>query len=218
MRYSVDTMTMNDVPRVVEIERLAYTTPWPPSAYRREIQENRMARYIVVRDLWVKPPVTPTPQEETKRPFPLSLLLTRPSSHVPPETMNIIAFAGLWHMINEAHITTIATHPDYRGRGVGELMLSSLISVAYTNHARYVTLEVRVTNTVAQNLYRKYGFAQTGVRRRYYSDNHEDAYVMSTPDITTEEYRERYAELRERLVRRLEAESASITSEASDGV
>ncbi len=217
MRYSVDTMTMNDVPRVVEIERLAYTTPWPPSAYRREIQENRMARYIVVRDLWIKPPVPSTPQEEAKRPFPLSLLLTRPSNHVPLETMNIIAFAGLWHMINESHITTIATHPNYRGRGVGELMLSSLIGVAFTNHARYVTLEVRVTNTVAQNLYRKYGFAQTGLRRRYYSDNHEDAYVMSTPDITTWEYRERYAELRERLMRRLEAESASITSEAPDG-
>ncbi len=59
MRYSVDAMTMNDVPRVVEIERLAYTTPWPPSAYRREIQENRMARYIVVRDTWLKQPATP---------------------------------------------------------------------------------------------------------------------------------------------------------------
>ncbi len=217
MRYSVDTMTMNDVPRVVEIERLAYTTPWPPSAYRREIQENRMARYIVVRDVWLKPPATPALQEEMKRPFPLSLLLTRPSSHTSPETMNIIAFAGLWHMINEAHITTIATHPDYRGLGVGELMLSSLIGIAYTAQARFVTLEVRVSNTVAQNLYRKYGFAQTGVRRRYYSDNHEDAYVMSTQDITHEDYRARYAELRERLIQRLEAESAATTSEASDG-
>lgn len=217
MRYSVDTMTMNDVPRVVEIERLAYTTPWPPSAYRREIQENRMARYIVVRDTWLKQPASPAPHEESKRPFPLSLLLARPPSPIPPETANIIAFAGLWHMINEAHITTIATHPDYRGRGVGELMLSSLIGVAYTAQARYVTLEVRVTNSVAQSLYRKYGFTQTNVRRRYYSDNHEDAYVMSTQDITSEDYRIRYAELCERLMRRLEAESASVTSEATDG-
>ncbi|HEU0026617.1 MAG TPA: ribosomal protein S18-alanine N-acetyltransferase [Ktedonobacterales bacterium] len=217
MRYSVDTMTMTDVPRVVEIERLAYTTPWPPSAYRREIQENRMARYLVVRDAWLQPPVTPTSQEEAKRPFPLSLL-SRAANPVPPETMNIIAFAGLWHMINEAHITTIATHPDYRGRGVGELMLSTLVGIAYTTQSRYVTLEVRVTNTIAQNLYRKYGFAQTSVRRRYYSDNHEDAYVMSTQDITSDDYRTRYADLRERLMRRLEAESASVTSEATDGV
>jgi len=204
------------VPRVVEIERLAYTTPWPPSAYRREIQENRMARYIVVRDMWLKPPIAHASPEEAKRPFPLSLL-SRPANPVPPEAMNIIAFAGMWHMINEAHITTIATHPDYRGRGVGELMLSTLIGIAYTTQARYVTLEVRVSNTVAQNLYRKYGFAQTSIRRRYYSDNHEDAYVMSTQDITSEDYRLRFAELRARLMRRLEAESASVTSEASDG-
>jgi [ribosomal protein S18]-alanine N-acetyltransferase len=216
LRYSVDSMTMTDVPRVVEIERLAYTTPWPPSAYRREIQENRMARYIVVRDSWLKPPAPPAAQEEAKRPFPLSLLSRAPSS-VPPETMNVIAFAGLWHMINEAHITTIATHPDYRGRGVGELMLSTLIGIAYTTQSRYVTLEVRVSNAVAQNLYRKYGFAQASLRRRYYSDNHEDAYVMSTQDITSDDYRTRYAELCERLMRRLEAESASVTSEASDG-
>lgn len=209
-------MTMNDVPRVVEIERLAYTTPWPPSAYRREIQENRMARYIVVRDTWIKLPPAPAQQEELKRPFPLSLL-SRPASVISPETINIIAFAGLWHMINEAHITTIATHPDYRGRGVGELMLSSLIGVAYAAQARYVTLEVRVTNTIAQSLYRKYGFTQAGIRRRYYSDNHEDAYVMSTQDIASEDYRTRYATLRARLMERLEDESASVTSEASDG-
>jgi ribosomal-protein-alanine N-acetyltransferase len=210
-------MTINDVPRIVEIERLAYTTPWPPSAYRREIQENRMARYIVVRDTWIQLPAAPVQPEESRRPFPLSLLLSRQTSPVPPETLNIVAFAGLWHQINEAHITTIATHPDYRGHGVGELMLASLIGVAYAAQARYVTLEVRVTNSVAQSLYRKYGFTQIDIRRRYYSDNHEDAYIMSTQDITSDDYRARYADLRARLTLRLETESASVTSEASDG-
>jgi [ribosomal protein S18]-alanine N-acetyltransferase len=203
LRYSVDAMTINDVPRVVEIERLAYTTPWPPSAYRREIQENRMARYIVVRDTCLKPAVAA--HDEPRRPFPLSLL-TRQNPAIAPDIANIIAFSGLWHMINEAHVTTIATHPDYRGRGIGELMLSTLIGVAYSAQARYVTLEVRVSNHVAQNLYRKYGFAQTHIRRRYYSDNHEDAYVMSTQDITSESYRVRYADLCQRLAQRLSAE------------
>jgi ribosomal-protein-alanine N-acetyltransferase len=208
MRFSVDEMTMADLPRIVEIERLAYTTPWPPSAYRRELQENRMAHYIVVRDMWLKPaePSAP-PREDQRKPFPLSLLPVRIPPAMPPEAANIVAFSGLWHMVNEAHITTIAAHPDYRGRGVGELMLSSLIGVAYTVHARYVTLEVRVSNYVAQNLYRKYGFTQTGVRRRYYSDNHEDAFVMSTENITSDTYRERYAELRARLVTRLETDN-----------
>jgi ribosomal-protein-alanine N-acetyltransferase len=198
---------MNDVPRIVEIERLAYTTPWPPSTYRREIQENRMARYIVVRDTWLTPTLVPASVEEPKRPFPLSLLISRPPAPIAPEALNIVAFAGMWHMVSEAHVTTIATHPDYRGRGVGELMLSSLITEAYILRARVVTLEVRVTNSVAQNLYRKYGFFQTHVRPRYYSDNHEDAYVMTTPDITIDTYRERFVGLRERLARRLETEN-----------
>ncbi len=207
MRYRVDDMTMADLPRIIEVERLAYTTPWPPSAYRRELQENRMAHYIVVRDTWLKPPdpIT-TPREDQRKPFPLSLLPTRVPPLIPPDAANIVGFSGLWHMVNEAHITTIATHPDYRGRGVGELMLSTLIGIAYTVHARYVTLEVRVSNYVAQNLYRKYGFSQTGMRRRYYSDNHEDAFVMSTDNITSEEYQERFGDLRSRLLARLEAD------------
>jgi ribosomal-protein-alanine N-acetyltransferase len=208
MRFSVDEMTMADLPRIVEIERLAYTTPWPPSAYRRELQENRMAHYIVVRDMWLKPAEpSAAPREDQRKPFPLSLLPVRIPPAMPPEAANIVAFSGLWHMVNEAHITTIAAHPEYRGRGVGELMLSSMIGVAYAVRARYVTLEVRVSNYVAQNLYRKYGFSQTGVRRRYYSDNHEDAFVMSTENITTDAYQQRYAELRARLTARLDADN-----------
>ncbi len=208
MRFSVDEMTMADLPRVGEIERLAYTTPWPPSAYRRELQENRMAHYIVVRDTWLQldPPATPT-REDQRKPFPLSLLPVRAPTSMAPEIINIVGFAGLWHMVNEAHITTIAAHPDYRGRGVGELMLSSLVGVAYSVHARNVTLEVRVSNYVAQNLYRKYGFSQIDVRRRYYSDNHEDAFVMSTENINSDDYRARFAELRARLMARLEADN-----------
>ncbi len=207
MRYSVDEMTMADLPRIVEIERLAYTTPWPPSAYRRELQENRMAHYIVVRDGLLKPSeLSLAPREEQRKPFPLSLLPVRTPTAMPPEVANIVGFSGLWYMVNEAHITTIAAHPNYRGRGVGELMLSSLIGVAYTMRARYVTLEVRVSNYVAQNLYRKYGFSQTSMRKRYYSDNHEDAFVMSTENISSDAYRERYSELRARLVARLEAD------------
>lgn len=210
MRYRVDAMTMADLPRIVEIERFAYSTPWPPSAYRRELQENRMAHYIVVRDTWMTAPESLASRDEQRRPFPLSLLPSRPSSPLPPEIASIVAFAGLWHMVNEAHITTIAAHPDYRGKGVGELMLCTLIGIAYSTQARYVTLEVRVSNRVAQNLYRKYGFSETGLRRRYYSDNHEDAYVMSTENITSEAYRERYAQLRALLMTRLDAESAPV--------
>jgi ribosomal-protein-alanine N-acetyltransferase len=208
VRYVIDPMTIADIPRVAEIERLAYATPWPTSAYRRELQENRWARYIVARDALLRSAVAvEAPRvEPPRRTFPLSLLpAARPAGPVArPDLASIIGFAGLWQTIDEAHVTTIATHPDYRGRGIGELMLSSLIDIAYQVGARFVTLEVRVSNYVAQNLYRKYGFEGRGIRRRYYSDNHEDALIMWTPEILAPSYRDRFRQLKADLVARLE--------------
>jgi ribosomal-protein-alanine N-acetyltransferase len=117
-------------------------------------------------------------------------------------------------MVDEAHITTIALHPRYRGRGLGELMLSSLIQIAYNISARSMTLEVRVTNAVAQNLYRKYGFQEAGVRRRYYSDNNEDALIMWTEQIHSAPFIERFEGLRASLVERLAAQEAQPDSAA----
>ena len=207
VRYVVERMTMADIPRVVEIERLAYPSTWPPSAYRKELQDNPLAHYIVVRDTHMQtlPPVS-APADSGKRPFPLSLLPTRPLASPNPQLASIIGFSGLWLMVDEAHVTTIATHPGYRGRGIGELLLSSLIDIAYRIGARNVTLEVRVSNYVAQSLYRKYGFVEAGVRRRYYSDNHEDAYIMWTEDINSEHYRSRFAQLTAALTEKLAAQ------------
>jgi [ribosomal protein S18]-alanine N-acetyltransferase len=204
MRYVVERMTMADIPRVVEIERLAYTTPWPPSAYRKELQDNPLAHYIVLRDSALQ-----LPRQEgvagsaPRRGFPLSLLPARPAPGSSGPLDSIIGFAGLWLMVDEAHITTIALHPRYRGRGLGELLLSSLIHIAYSISARSMTLEVRVTNHVAQNLYRKYGFQEAGVRRRYYSDNNEDALIMWTEPIHSAAFVERYERLRAALGERL---------------
>lgn len=210
MRYVVEPMTMSDIPRVTEIERLAYATPWPSSAYRRELQENTWARYIVARDMLLREstPDAPPPAEQHRRGFPLSLLPNRAPAPQParPDLASIIGFAGLWLMVDEAHVTTIASHPDYRGRGVGELMLSGLIDISYEIGARVVTLEVRVSNVVAQNLYRKYNFREAGVRKRYYSDNHEDALIMWTPEIRTAEYRDQFMRLKAVLATRLAAD------------
>jgi ribosomal-protein-alanine N-acetyltransferase len=127
---------------------------------------------------------------------------------------SIVGFAGLWLMVDEAHVTTIASHPDYRGRGVGELLLSSLIDVSYEIGARVVTLEVRVSNFVAQNLYRKYGFREAGVRKRYYSDNHEDALIMWTPEIRGSDYREQFHRLKAVLATRLETDPRATEPQA----
>jgi ribosomal-protein-alanine N-acetyltransferase len=213
MRYVIERMTLADIPRVVEIEALAYPSTWPASAYRKELQENRYAHYIVVRDTSTVGAAPRPPQAQhpfAQRRFPLSIFGARPQpTQAADERGQIVGFAGLWLMIDEAHITTIANHPDWRGRGVGELMLSALIGIAYEIGARRVTLEVRVSNAVAQSLYRKYGFGIEGRRKRYYSDNHEDAYVMGTPLINDAQYRYRFVELRQALLARLEAEDDS---------
>lgn len=210
MRYVVDRMTMADIPRVIEIEKLAYSSPWPPSAYRKEIQENRYAHYIIVRDTRLQAPPPIERHDSPRRAFPLNLLPARPATSPSPDISTIVGFAGLWLMVDEAHITTIAVHPDYRGRGVGETLLSALIGIAYEIGARMVTLEVRVSNSVAQNLYRKYGFKEAGIRRRYYSDNHEDALIMWTDEITSHSYRERYLQLRTALAARMQAAERQI--------
>ena len=210
MRYVIDRMTMSDVPRVIEIERLAYPSTWPPSAYRKELQENRWAHYIVLRDKKIAEERIMTPAQELERPrriFPLTLLPGRSSATVlPPSLASIIGFAGLWLMVDEAHITTIAMHPDYRRRGLGEFMLVNLIDIAYTIGAKWVTLEVRVSNYTAQNLYRKYGFREAGLRHRYYSDNQEDALIMWTDEINSPSYKQKFQELKITLMRKLEVQ------------
>ncbi|ACK42243.1 MULTISPECIES: ribosomal protein S18-alanine N-acetyltransferase [Dictyoglomus] len=89
----------------------------------------------------------------------------------------IIGFVGLWIIFQEAQITTIAVHPNYRGRKVGEKLLDFIIDYCQKNLVKNIILEVRVSNTIAQNLYYKKGFKKVGVRKWYYKDG-EDALVM----------------------------------------
>jgi ribosomal-protein-alanine N-acetyltransferase len=105
--------------------------------------------------------------------------------------------------MDEAHITTIGVLPEYRGQGLGELLLVTLFTDAMRRGAEWVTLEVRVSNESAQALYYKYGFTQQGVRRRYYSDNGEDAYIMWSPPLREPEYVRRFHQLRSALNARM---------------
>ena len=99
-------------------------------------------------------------------------------------------------MVDEAHIVAVAVREAYRGRGLGELLLAEAVALAIENHMESVTLEVRKSNLLAQALYEKYRFLKVGVRKRYYSDNHEDAIIMTTPPIQHESFREHLRYLR----------------------
>jgi len=109
----------------------------------------------------------------------------------------VVGFAGLWVMVDEAHITTFAVHPRWRRRGVGERLLLRLLELANDRRAREATLEVRLSNMPARRLYEKYGFKPVGIRPRYYSDNGEDALIMTTDALAAGEMRDRLARLRQ---------------------
>lgn len=95
----------------------------------------------------------------------------------------IVAYGGMWFIIDEAHITNFATNPKYRRMGLATQLMKNMIELAKANSVSHMTLEVRVSNTVAQELYRKMGFSVQGTRKKYYSDNNEDAYIMWNNDI-----------------------------------
>lgn len=111
----------------------------------------------------------------------------------------VVGFAGAWLMADEAHITTFSVHPDHRRRGVGRRLLLALLDRARALDAARVTLEVRVSNRGAQELYREYGFADQGRRPAYYTDDGEDALVMTTPSLDDPAFQTRLAALRSHL-------------------
>jgi len=95
----------------------------------------------------------------------------------------IVGFAGIWMMVDEAHITTFGVHPDWRRQAIGRQLLLNLCEISIAIGARRLTLEVRESNEVAQTLYAGFGFEVVGRRRAYYTDDGEDALVMTTPNL-----------------------------------
>jgi ribosomal-protein-alanine N-acetyltransferase len=164
VRLVIDTMRLEDLAAVQAIEQASFTTPWPPHAYRSEIESNRLATYLVVRS-----------------------------------GESVVGYAGMWLMVDEAHITTFAIHPAWRRRGIGERLLLALLDLAVDRRAREATLEVRLSNLPARRLYEKYGFRPVGLRPNYYSDDREDALIMTTESLDSERMRSRVAALRHAL-------------------
>jgi ribosomal-protein-alanine N-acetyltransferase len=175
-------MTVADIPQVIEVEHESFPTTWPQTAYRRELA-SRIARYIVLVD-------SSRPLTEAELPRPRRSLLGV-FRRTEPETVSserIVGYVGMWLMVDQAHIVAIAVRERYRRQGLGELLLAQAVQVAIDTNVDSVTLEVRRSNTSAQALYEKYRFLKVAVRARYYSDNHEDAIIMTTPPIQDAAY------------------------------
>jgi ribosomal-protein-alanine N-acetyltransferase len=196
-RYHMRPMAEADIAQVADIEAESFPTTWPRTAYKRELS-NRLARYVVLVDR-----SHPTVTVPAKRKSRFSFGPFRPKeTPLPVSNDYIVGYVGIWLMVDEAHVVAIAVRESYRRRGLGEMLLAEAVETALSNAQENVTLEVRRSNTSAQALYEKYRFLKVGVRKRYYSDNHEDAIIMSTPPIQHENYKEHLAYLREAFEKR----------------
>jgi ribosomal-protein-alanine N-acetyltransferase len=152
-RISFRPMRKDDLDAVMVIDRLSFSMPWPVSAYRHDLINNPDAM------LWVA--------EET----------TSDSGN------KIVGMIDIWLILDEAHIATLAVHPDHRGRGIAASLLDTVLVEAIKRGARTAMLEVRASNQIAQALYKDYGFEVVQRRRGYYRDNHEDALLMNLDNL-----------------------------------
>ncbi|MEJ5199543.1 MAG: ribosomal protein S18-alanine N-acetyltransferase [Anaerolineae bacterium] len=176
-------MTVDDLDAIMALERVCFKDPWTRRMYLTDLTENDLATYLVVR-----PPAAPghIPLREAG----------------PASWPAILAYGGFWLMVDEAHIATIATHPDWRGCGLGLYLMLGLLDAAMARGARISTLEVRASNSAAQNLYLKLGYEIVGRRRRYYRDG-EDALLMTTPPLAEAAMQERLARARDEALARI---------------
>ena len=212
MPYSLHLMRKEHIAQVNEIDREAFPTQWPPANYRHELQ-NQFAHYIVACD------ETETVEEPVVKAYPEQGRYT-PATRIrrwfsrffgnkkPPSGGKLVTgFAGIWVLADEAHITNIAVRKRYQRRGIGELLLISIIDMAEKLKADIMTLEVRASNTAAQDLYYKYNFKQVGVRRAYYTDNREDGILMSTESINSTSFQAHLQQLKQAYSRKWGTES-----------
>ena len=171
-------MQITDLPQVTAIDALSFPLPWSSATYRYELVQNANSHFFVA----LAPPgsVAAPPNTAAGRNWlnPAAWFRSAPPAFPDPERP-AIGYAGFWYIIDEAHVSTIAVHPDWRGHGVGEALFVHLLETALDLGALTATLEVRVSNERAQGLYRKYAFEVVGRRKRYYRDNGEDALLMT---------------------------------------
>jgi ribosomal-protein-alanine N-acetyltransferase len=149
MTINIRSMRLDDLEMVHSIDQLSFSLPWPKRSYQYELLENPASR------LWVA------------------------ETQVPDGNTRIAGMVVMWLIIDEAHIATLAVHPDFRGQGIASKLLITALKDAIQKGMHQATLEVRANNQNAHDLYRKFGFIVAGHRPRYYRDNNEDALIMT---------------------------------------
>jgi [ribosomal protein S18]-alanine N-acetyltransferase len=151
--FRVRLMKEEDLEQVKKIDKMSFVIPWPERSYDYEFYRN-----------------------------PLSLLFVAELEE-PGQNNPIIGAIVMWLIVDEAHIATIAVHPEHRQKGVAKELLAKSLKTASEKGMQQATLEVRANNTSALRLYKHFGFEIIGRRKRYYRDNNEDALIMTLNKI-----------------------------------
>jgi len=112
------------------------------------------------------------------------------------EDRTLAGFGGIWKIIDEAHITTLGIHPDFRRRNLAKALIVRIVEECYENMIKYITLEVRESNQAAINLYEKFLFSSIGVRKKYYQDNNENAIIMFTQNIWHDKFKNNFEQIK----------------------
>lgn len=163
-----------------------------------DIEITRMRRRHLRRVLMIESRVYPRPWTTSLFLSELAQRATR-SYIVARHDGEVVGYAGMMLTGFEAHVTNIAVDPDFHGRKVGTRLLLTLVTEAIARGAETISLEVRVSNAVAQEMYAKFGFSVVGIRRGYYIETKEDAFVMTVEGALSNEYRERLLGIRREL-------------------
>jgi ribosomal-protein-alanine N-acetyltransferase len=191
--YALRPASQADSHVLASIERDAFPAHWPPTRFDKEFGRPRNVHLVAARKLH-DGEVAPR-ADSAKKSGLLSSLFTgiKNMPFIPPgspaPTDYVAGYVNVWFVVDEAHIIAIGVRSDELRNGIGELLMIGALDAAIRDGAHEATLEVRQSNHIAQSLYRKYGFQPVGLRRQYYSDNSEDAIIMTTPPIISPEYR-----------------------------
>ena len=211
MGYTVRPMQDIDIAQVTEVDREAFPNQWPPPSFKRDLTSG-IVRHLVAFEEGNNQ-FQQTEVGEQKAELNLQRLLSKircifnrkysSNQGIVTRPYQIIhGYASMWLMVDEAHLTSIAVRETHRRQGIGELLLIFIIDMSLQVNAHVVTLEARSSNIAAQALYKKYGFAKVGLRRRYYSEDGEDAVIMTTEPIASTSYQAKFQKLKQQYVER----------------
>ncbi|MCY3779053.1 MAG: ribosomal protein S18-alanine N-acetyltransferase [Chloroflexi bacterium] len=175
MSLTLRYMQFGDIRQVGTIDVMCFDPPWSYESYAFEISESNVSHMVVLEE------IAGDAQPETARRESF-LARLRGKGRARLSTLDgagtILGYGGLWKIEGEAHISTIAIDPAWRGKGYGEILLAGMFGKALQLKADFIVLEVRVSNSIAQSLYRKYGFSRVRRRKNYYRSDNEDAWDM----------------------------------------